>query len=68
MSDMSVFLPFNSTFSVFYPQLLLTKVNLLFQSDRTALFLASEEGNLEAVMRLIDMRCNVTIKDKVGFA
>lgn len=42
------------------------KVDETEKSDRTALFLAAEEGHLEAVMRLIDMRCNVTIRDKEG--
>ncbi|XP_052100819.1 ankyrin repeat and death domain-containing protein 1A-like isoform X7 [Mytilus californianus] len=42
------------------------KVDEMEKSDRTALFLAAEEGHIESVMRLIDMRCDVTIRDKEG--
>lgn len=35
------------------------------QSDKTALHIAAEEGHLDAVMRLIDLRCDVNKRDKV---
>jgi len=38
----------------------------ILQSDKTALHIAAEEGHLAAVMRLIDLRCDVNKRDKVG--
>ncbi|KAK3098345.1 hypothetical protein FSP39_018639 [Pinctada imbricata] len=41
-------------------------VNDVEQMERTALHLAAEAGHLEAVMRLIDMRCDANKRDKAG--
>ncbi|KAJ8304114.1 hypothetical protein KUTeg_017697 [Tegillarca granosa] len=41
-------------------------VNEVDKCDRTSLHLAAENGHLEAVMRLIDMRCDCARRDKSG--
>ena len=38
----------------------------LFQNDRTSLHLAAEKGNLEAVDKLVQMRCDMNKKDNVN--
>ena len=37
----------------------------VFQHEKTALHLAAEEGHLDAVMRLIDLRADVNRRDTV---
>lgn len=40
--------------------------DFFFQNDKTALHIAAEEGHLHAVMRLIDLRCDIDKRDIVS--